>query len=71
MILDEVLSYEISANSNSLANPEAYQRRWRRIFESNNFSISNMDSMYFAYYETKQADLDRIYAIWIRLGTLK
>ena len=71
MILDEVLAYKIDSFHDYLPYPKAYQERWRYIFESNNFSISNMDTMYYAYYETKQADLDRIYAIWRSLGTLK
>ena len=71
MILDEVLAYKIDPFHDYLPDPKAYQERWRYIFESNNFSISNMDTMYYAYYETKQADLDDIYAIWRSLGTLK
>ena len=55
---DAIANYILDTDSN------AYTYRWHHILMANNYEITNMDSMYLAYYETKQANLDKIYAQW-------
>ncbi len=50
---------------------QAMTYRWHHILMANNYEISNMDSMYLAYYGLKEANLIKIYTQWNSLKAAK
>ena len=52
------------ANYLSDDDTQAMEKRWHHILMTNEYEISNMDTMYIKYYEIKQENLDDIYAQW-------
>ena len=55
---DVIADYMLETDSN------AYAKRWHYMLQSEKFQMSTISVQYEQYYQTKQANLDLIYAQW-------